>query len=541
MLLIGIGSVIFIIINANHYWGANRSSFIRVNTGNFTPYGGIRDTNATKSVLKEKLLEYWSSLPLSDGTKCCSVKDPRIILASLWQHKRIQEVNDFLSKQKPNGSTGSTWTFYHYGNYDFTLMLLTPVLYFFGDTPNLLYPKTRKHLLSVLLTAQGGHYVNSVPRTFGLIQDTENHLLMINGSMYLKNEWLWRHGVRKKEFDNRTNGMRNKLLNYLLEIYHYGIYEFNAQPYQGYTISALLNLQAFADDSIRTMAGKILDRLCWEYSYGSDFFRRYPPIRRRYDRGQIENKSLTGDYLGAMMKVWADFYDDKLQVSVKKGKHIAFWAAIMPYRPPKKAMALAMVKKEFYYVKIGHGAFSCPEIYSVDKHYFLSAGGANMGDRSLIIARPIVLITDTSSNKLDEVIHLSGPGRYFKHWNDTGVYKNFACAAGPVYVPKNKIPIVSENDWRIFTITINEYLAIYSDSSLGILAICRNQNPVNLLHTILRNNPDNKALMTEFHHPDGDVIKYNLHAPHDKWVITNINGKNVNRNFDEWPFFDLSK
>ncbi len=39
------------------------------------------------------------------------------------------------------------------------------------------------------------------------------------------------------------------------------------------------------------------------------------------------------------------------------------------------------------------------------------------------------------------MIHLAGPGTDFMKWNNTGVYRNFACAKGPVFVPDSFKPL----------------------------------------------------------------------------------------------------
>lgn len=522
---------------ANRFWGAARLKAIPVAEGNLYPDHTRTHQPDDDAELREALLDYWSSQPLPDWRKRGKVEAPRIILACLFERKRIREVNDYLCKQKPAGVTGSTWKLNPHGDYDFTLMALTPLLYFFGNKPGLLYPKTLKHLVNTLLISHGGSFQRAVPGTAGLVEDTENHLLMTNGSYYLKNRWLRLHGHRERKYDNTRNGLQRKLLDYLLEIYHCGLYEFNSAPYEGYTLSALLNLQGFAGDSVQLMAERILDRLNWEYAFGSWHFKRFPPFRRRYDRAGRTN--LQGDYQGAMMKTWVSFYNDSLELSVKRGKHQALWAAVMPYRPPDRVVNLVCDKKKPYYVKMGHGWNSSPEIYSGGRYYFLSAGGVNRGKRSMIIARPVILMTDPDADNLQDAFHVAGPGKTFMDWNNTGVYKDFACAAGPVFVPAGKKPVLEEQGWRIFSITEELYVAVYSTSRVGIMAISHTSDPIRLLHKILLQNPDQKKLMTQFHHPDGDMIEYDLHSPHDKWVIAAVNHKPVNRDFDRWPLFDI--
>ncbi len=537
--IIVVVAVVLAARRANYYWGADRLKALPVTSGNFHPDTNRHSGSDSDSELRERLLTYWSSRPLPDWTESGKVTAPRIILACLLKEKRIREVNRYLRAQRRTGTPGSRWTLNPDGDYDFTLMALMPVLYLFGERPDLLYPETLKHLIDNLLITGVTKFKKYVPNTLGLVEDTENHLLMANGSYYLTNRWLRLHGYKKTAAGKKDSGLQGDLFACLLKLLRCGVYEFNSDPYEGYTLSALLNLQAFAEDSIKVLANKILDRLNWAYAFGSYSFNSFPPFRRRYDRA--DRTALQGDYQGAMMKVWASFSMDSLNVTLESGRHQALWAAVMPYRPPGGVIRLATGKKKAYYVKIGHGWNSSPEIYSAGPGYLLSAGGVNRGKRSMIIARPTVLITDAREKDLQDVFHLEGPGKDFMAWNNTGVYKNFACAAGPVSIPADQRPLAENLNWKIFPLAENVYLAVYSTNHLGIMAICRSKHPKALLDTILFRNPDEAGLTTSFHHPDGDRIEYELGASHDKWVITAVNHEATKRAFDNWPFFHLRR
>ena len=43
------------------------------------------------------------------------------------------------------------------------------------------------------------------------LEDSENHILMTEGSRYLKNQWLKKHGNDDPKFDNEINGVGEKL------------------------------------------------------------------------------------------------------------------------------------------------------------------------------------------------------------------------------------------------------------------------------------------------------------------------------------------
>lgn len=118
------------------------------------------------------------------------------------------------------------------GDYDFTLATLVPVLFIFGDEYDVLFPETREHLLHTLLVERdeesgwdltGGDPRLTAPGSFGLVPETENHILMTEGSRYLKNQWMReKEGRTENAFDNLENGLEHWLLGYLDEIREFG-------------------------------------------------------------------------------------------------------------------------------------------------------------------------------------------------------------------------------------------------------------------------------------------------------------------------------
>jgi len=87
------------------------------------------------------------------------------------------------------------------GDYDFTITNLTTILWLFGDKENILYPGTRDYLVNNLLSEEGGDFRYAVPYSLGLWKDTENHILMTEGSRYLKNRWLALHGNTAEKYN----------------------------------------------------------------------------------------------------------------------------------------------------------------------------------------------------------------------------------------------------------------------------------------------------------------------------------------------------
>jgi hypothetical protein len=368
------------------------------------------------------------------------------------------------------------------------------------------------------------------------LEDSENHILMTESSRYLKNQWLKNHGNNESKYDNSINGVAQKLKSFLEEIDTYGFYEFNSAPYLGYTYCSLLNLYEFASGDIRYLSGKLLDRLNWQYALSSYNFKHFPPNRRRF--GKSFKTNIDSDYHTVMLKVWASLYDDSLSIDISRGEHHALWATFASYKPADEVMELILNKPKPFFVKIGHGWNSCPEIISGDKDYLLSAGGANQGRRSLIVAKPIMLFLNDSASEMRDTFHMFGPGDNFVDWNNTGVYGDFGCTKGKVNIPKGKQAITSSANWQIFYIAEGVFLATYSKNKLGLMAIVRLNSAKNVLEKIIENNRDEKQLNHRFYHPNGNKIEYDLESPKDQWVITSVNDKNTDRNFSKWAFFE---
>ena len=534
MCLFTLTLLLYILVNI--FAGAGRKMDHPIELGNIQIPKQRSLSFSNHSKLKQKILDGWTSKTPQDWkpNEKVNLKNSRIAISCLLEGKRIEEINNYLMNQKAVGHPGSPWLLYPLGDYDFTAMAFTALLYLFGEKPELLYPKTREHLLNNILTIEGDEFRRNVGYMF--LEDSENHILMTEGSRFLKNQWLMKHGNTDPKYDNKINGVSKKLKIFLEEIETYGFYEFNSAPYLGYTYCALLNLYEFASGDIRDLAGKLLDRLNWQYALSSFKFKHFPPNRRRF--GKSFKKNIDSDYHTVMLKVWASLFDDSLSIDMSRGQHHALWATFASYKPSDKVMEWIINKPKPYFVKMGHGYNSCPEIISGDKGYLLSAGGANQGKRSLIVAKPIMLFLNDDAVEMSETFHMFGPGENFVEWNNTGVYEDFACTKGKVYIPEAKQALISSANWQIFSIIEGVFLAIYSKKEIGLMAIVRSNSAKDVLNKIIENNSDESRLNTRFNHPNGNIIDYDLESPKDQWVITRVNRKNMDRDFSKWPFFE---
>jgi hypothetical protein len=246
-------------------------------------------------------------------------------------------------------------------------------------------------------------------------------------------------------------------------------------------------------------------------------------------------KELTTDYHSTFMKSWLSYAPiAPFNADIRHGEVHALMGACMPYRPADKVVDWIFNKGKGYFVKLGHGKRSCPEIFMAGKHFLLSAGGANQGKSSLVVTRPTTLFLNDGADKLPQTFHLTGRGTDFMKWNNTGVYKNFACASGAVSVPTGFKSVVNEGNWSIYAANDGVLVAVYAADNLGLMAVFEDNTAENLLKSLIESNPNAEQLRTQFQFPNGENITYDVDAPQSKWVIKAINGQAVDRNFDKW-------
>jgi hypothetical protein len=185
---------------------------------------------------------------------------------------------------------------------------------------------------------------------------------------------------------------------------------------------------------------------------------------------------------------------------------------------------------------VGPGLRSSPELYSGGPGYLLSAGGVHRGKRSLIVARPITLLLDDGARDLTAVLHLAGPGADFTAWNNTGVHRDFAVAAGPVHMPAGWAPKARDAGWAVYhPVATAPQIAVYSTPALGLVVLVHEGTPAQILAALTAANPDPDALARRFRWPNGPELAYDVHAPKHRWVMTSVDGARLDRAFDRWP------
>jgi len=133
---------------------------------------------------------------------------------------------------------------------------------------------------------------------------------------------------------------------------------------------------------------------------------------------------------------------------------------------------------------------------------------------------------------------VAGPGTDFMKWNNTGVYQNFACAAGPIFIPEGYLPVAENNIWKIFQCPAKVFVAVHSADEIGIMIVAENIDPKQFAKKLLEANPDPKKLEKQFQFPGGVKINYDVNASKDKWVIESVDDKPADRNFWKWALIE---
>lgn len=538
-----LGTLLLLTSGCTYYFGSSWMKKAAGRNGNLEYKPSQRPAELTREEQIEivrPLLEYWAERPLNDELLEGKVSGSRVLMAKLTLHKDIDTVNRFMQYMTVVGNSGSTSFMNKKGDYDFREIGIVGILCQFGDDTTVLYPATADHIVNTLLIEKGSKPDIKTPKTLGLMRDTENHILMKEITRYLRNQWIFQHRESTEEHDNTKNGMDRWMIHHLQEMLETGTYEFNANPYQGYTMSALFTLHSFAaNDTVVQLCEQLLDELHWEYALGSYGFRTYRPFRRRQERAGITN--LFGDPQGAISQSLCFKHDKKpFRLEDIKGNnyHQVINAIVYRYQLPDDVYRLTVSPAEEYFVQIGHGLKASPELLSAGPGWLLSGGGVKRGKVSQIVPRPITLLLADTASDLNSCFYIPDDRKPNK-WNQTGVHHKFAVGRYPVHVPERFRPVAEKDGWQVYDVygRGNLYVVTKSKKDLGVILLYNDWQfePQGLVDLVAEYNPDDKLLHKKCTAPRHGVYEYDLHAAKNKWVIDYVNDLPVDRKFDSWP------
>lgn len=483
---------------------------------------GPRLDAAEQAPLAEAIIDRYAAMPLPEWTPdTAKVHGPRVALAKLTRGVDVAAVNAWLGDAHPWSDNGSTW-FGHEGDYDFTLVTLTRILHRFADRPERLYPATRRHLLETLLTARGGEPRRTVPRTHGLVIETENHVLMTEGSRYLRAQFLAADG--RADAARSQQQLADFLAGDLQRRIDRGFTEFNSIPYAGYTAQALLNLADFAADAeVRDRAVTLLDREAMRYARSSLNFRRCVPFHRK-----AEYRGLNGLREGpwtSLMMTWCgvDADGNAFTWNDVPRRHMAVNAALADYRPPPEAVALASRKTETGTASWTHAAHLCPttERHAYGPGHLISAATPGPDLLGKTVARPAVVLLRDGVRRVDRCIRVVDPSPL--HKRDAVVQPRLLVATGRLHMPR-RFPLAHRADpWRLYKLHAGDasepgpaWAAAYQGEGFALVTLldaAAVNDPSRFLQALAAANPNPHTLRQRFVLPGGETARYPAVGP----------------------------
>jgi LGFP repeat len=343
-----------------------------------------------------------------------------------------------------------------HGEYDTFLKGLIAIAYRYR---NQLFPQVYDHVVHDLLTLRFGHDIGIESKEICGFDapESENHILLIETARYLTNQLLFEQ-TNESRYDNNLNGLGDWLLDYLHTIARHDFLEYNARPYQRYSLNALLNLQEFASEfRINTAAQILLDYITVKFALSSNMLRRVGPFRRLKERVNKVNAE-TNDLFSGKTDPLTGFFLMYVGPADKDGKPGEWfpdvWSeeglivGLAPYRPPAAAYVLALTRHEpvqhrFYHgqrptVRRGEPAGGGVEIYYSSPSFLLTAGGMFLnsgyghdeftGYAQTGAVQAITLLPTRGDLKFEDLIRFDlYPND--RQANNTGVHYGFACGA----------------------------------------------------------------------------------------------------------------
>lgn len=298
------------------------------------------------------------------------------------------------------------------GEYDVALSGYIPILNRFGEhLPNDVY----FHILD-LLNKRGPLDLSDHSLYFGgPVNETENHINMIESSRYLTNDLLFAL-TGDPQYDNTKNAvfvspeqiasepeqippgvqdgpnappfaitMRDYWLRRLHHFLQTDFIEYNARPYQDYTMHSLQNLASFAHDpQVQTAAQMVLNYVYAKVAVSSNDNRRSVPYRRRAEDNSPNLLGFHSDpQAGRTFMLGGDFsiLSETGLASPKTGEKGVMapwydqdqWTIESSYTIPDPILDLTVgPNHRLFYQGIHHYA---DELYASSPSFLISAGG----------------------------------------------------------------------------------------------------------------------------------------------------------------------
>jgi len=393
-----------------------------------------------------------------------------------------QEAFESLKRQKIDSRVGTTIDdislfehligAYRTGEYDVALSGYIQVIDRFGG---ILPRDVYNHILNDLLNKRGLLDLGDHSVDIGF-PESENHINLIESSRYLTNDLLYARSG-DAQYDNSRNSilvaadafgyeteqvppsevgcpgcpvlvsMRDYWLRRLHHILQTDFIEYNARPYQGYSMRAIQNLYSYAKDTdpVKAAAGLVLEYISAKLAASSNDDRRAVPYRRKAgyndphligfhaDPQSVRMLALAGDLSILKQTPRSDFY------APWYGRPDMEMAILSSYRIPYFILDSMMnPKHRIFYQSLHHYA---DELYAASPRFLISAGGhyatyaytiLGLGQHDDIgLALPTTVMPTGVSILRDDLIRFEGDSDDTKRSNMC-VAPNFACGINPI-------------------------------------------------------------------------------------------------------------
>jgi hypothetical protein len=513
-----------------------------------------------------RVLAYWSAQARrAFPTRPESRLFTQVAVAKLVAGREVDAINQALLAKatKPYAEYGTRITVIpglcaRRGDYDFMAQELVRLAHTAGSS---LWPEAARKIAWQLLPQAGTRHHQSFRLGLcGRHRDTENHILMTESSRYLTNQLRRRLGDTSVSHDNARSGFDAWMMRHLGGFLRGHFEEYNARPYQGYTVDALTNLHSHAEaPGVARSAGMVLDYLSAVFAVQSNGLRRHGPFRRQ---ARYASTPITHDHdtETARFAVLAGSYR-YLEPSAGEapyGSHFMLSAALGSYRVPDTILDL-MVRKDQgpYYQRLHHDGV---ELYASSPSYLISAGGVFVRHFAFGSAEQhgwaratTVLPTKDPRSDTREFLRIAG-SRAPEQRNNTCVAPNFACGLD-IVVPR-ALPRTREGGFEFVDFTRGEpaqgfYAAVRSQAcdsarcaqqaeSYGALEL-REASQLTFAEfraRVLRNNRRQAFRSDGLSHyvtSEGHRYAFEVLAPRELWPIVAVDGVAQLRSFARWP------
>lgn len=479
------------------------------------------------------LVHHWANKPLGDWPEHAKVREPRIIIARLLLGQNVDSTLAYLRTWRPHGKPGSTGPFNKHGDYDFTEINHAYLL----SAPQLdgtLTDDFRQFIADSLIVENGPKPSLRMPGTAKLLYDTENHVLMKEGSRHLKLQWL---AKRNSAYDSDYTTHAEILMGLLEEHLCTGSFEFNAVPYMGYTLSALFVLHnGTTHAGVKARAQALLDHLFLAFAYGVYADKHAGPFRRRAERGRRPELD-THPGLAVWRTLQAKYRAEAVTQRLARGAdHQALIALVNSY-VPGSAVWDAFENPALGYARLGHGPKSSPEIYTRGEGWLLAGGGSFRGRGHQVVPQPLLLLVQDTTRLKAQQLRVPLPEKNFKV-NYTGVWKNLAVADQNWIIPARFTVVQTTGNWQLVELTGNQvYAAVYNAEKLGVLVVLNGEASLarSGFAQLVERHPSLRAQGAVSLPFRGDVIGYKVQARRSRWVIKHVNNQAPDRRFWRWP------